>query len=98
MVKNKYLAKSITDAGWRLFLTILTYKAEEAGKRVVEVEARNTSQICGKCDRQREPRLKLDQREFICCKCDYQENRDINAAQNILKRAVLKDKLRQLRI
>ena len=87
MVKNRYLAKSINDAGWNLFLTILTYKVEETGKRVVEVEARNTSQTCSNCDKLREPKLKLSQRKFSCFKCDYQENRDINAARNILKRA-----------
>ena len=60
---------------------------EETGKRVVEVEARNTSQICSNCDELREPKLKLSQRKFSCFKCDYQENRDINAARNILARA-----------
>ena len=36
MVKNRFLAKSITDAGWNLFLTILAYKVEETGKRLVK--------------------------------------------------------------
>ncbi|CAG8782487.1 15039_t:CDS:2, partial [Racocetra persica] len=75
MVKNRYLAKSINDA------------VEETGKKVVEVEARNTSQICSNCGELREPKLKLSQRRFSCFKCDYQENRDINAARNILNRA-----------
>ena len=87
MVKNKYLAKSINDAGWNLFLTILSYKAEEAGKKVIEVEARNTSQTCSNCGELREPKLKLSQRKFNCLKCDYKENRDINAACNVLIRA-----------
>ena len=68
-------------------MTILTYKVEETGKRVVKVEARNTSQICSNCGELREPKLKLSQRKFSCFKCDYQENRDINAARNILARA-----------
>jgi putative transposase len=68
-------------------LTILSYKAEEAGKKIVEVDARNTSQTCSNCDELREQKLKLSQRTFNCLKCDYQENRDINAARNILKRA-----------
>ena len=63
---------------------------EETGKRVVEVEARNTSQMCSNCGELREPKLKLSQRKFSCFKCDYQENRDINAARNILKRAELR--------
>lgn len=87
MVKNRYLAKSINDAGWNLFLTILSYKVAETGKKIVEVDPRNTSQICSNCDEPRKEKLKLSQRKFNCFKCDYQENRDINAARNILKRA-----------
>jgi len=60
---------------------------EETGKRVVEVDPKNTSQICSNCGELREPKLKLSQRKFSCFKCDYKENRDINAARNILKRA-----------
>jgi transposase len=60
---------------------------EETGKRVVEVEAKNTSQTCSNCGELRENKLKLSQRKFSCLHCDYQENRDINAARNILKRA-----------
>lgn len=59
----------------------------ETGKRVVEVEARNTSQICSNCGELREKKLLLSQRVFKCSHCDYKDNRDINAARNILKRA-----------
>jgi len=61
----------------------------ETGKRVVEVEARNTSQICSNCDELREKKLLLSQRVFKCSHCNYKDNRDINAARNILKRAEL---------
>ena len=49
MVKNRHLAKSISDAGWGPFFSILTYKAESAGKMVLEVDPKNTSQICFSC-------------------------------------------------
>jgi putative transposase len=39
MVKNHHLAKSVSDAGWSGFLTILSFKAVEAGKTVVAVPA-----------------------------------------------------------
>ena len=68
-------------------MTILTYKAEEAGKQIVEVDPRNTSQICSHCGEKRKVKLKLSQKIFRCFRCDYQDNRDINAAQNILARA-----------
>ena len=87
MVKNRFLAKSINDAGWKLFLTILAYKVVETGKQGVEVNAKNTSQICSECDKQREQKLQLSQRKFTCSFCPYSDNRDINAARNILKRA-----------
>ena len=87
MVKNRHLAKSINDAGWNLFLTILAYKVAETGKQAVEANAKNTSQICSECNQQRETKLQLSQRKFTCSFCPYSDNRDINAARNILKRA-----------
>jgi len=68
-------------------LTILSYEAEEAGKKIVQVSAHNTSQMCSECDKLRKNKLKLNQRVFKCSYCDYQANRDNNAARNILKRA-----------
>ena len=49
MVQNHHLAKSITDAGWSAFLTILTFKAASAGKRVQAVNPAFTSQACSGC-------------------------------------------------
>ena len=46
MVQNHALAKSISDAGWSQFIAILTSKAEEAGRRVIAVNPRGTSQTC----------------------------------------------------
>lgn len=60
---------------------------EETGKRIVEVDAKNTSQICNRCGEKRKEKLKLSQRVFKCSHCNYKDNRDINAARNILKRA-----------
>jgi putative transposase len=51
MMKNHHLAKSVSDVGWRRFLTILTFKAAGAGKRVVAVEPAYTSQKCSGCGR-----------------------------------------------
>jgi putative transposase len=49
MVRNQRLAKSIADAGWGAFLSILTFKAASAGKRVVAVGPAFTSQTCSGC-------------------------------------------------
>ena len=51
MVRNPCLAKSISDAGWNQFLTILTHKAAEAGVVVVVVNPAGTSQVCSGCGR-----------------------------------------------
>lgn len=42
-------AKRVLDAGWAQFLQTLAYKAEEAGRRVVGVDPRHTSQDCPVC-------------------------------------------------
>jgi putative transposase len=49
MVRNRHLTKSISDAGWGAFRTILECKAEWAGKRVVAVPPAYTSQDCSAC-------------------------------------------------
>jgi putative transposase len=49
MVKNHHLAKSISDAGWSQFLSILSHKAAWASRRVVAVPPAYTSQICSGC-------------------------------------------------
>lgn len=46
MVKNHSLAKAISDAAWGQFIAILMSKAEEAGRDVVAVNPRGTSQTC----------------------------------------------------
>jgi len=49
MLKNPHLAKSISDSGWAEFTHMLAYKAESAGKTVVLVDPKDTSQICSGC-------------------------------------------------
>ncbi len=79
------LAKSVLDAGWAQFLQILAYKAEEAGRRVVGVDPRYTSQDCPACGhREKRP---LWVREYTCPQCHTYQHRDVAAALNILARA-----------
>ena len=49
MLKKHNLAKSISDAGWSSFANILVAKAEEAGRKVVKVDPKFTSQVCSMC-------------------------------------------------
>ena len=77
------LAKSIHDAGWGQFLSILSTKAENAGLLTVAVNPRNTSVNCSNCGH-KVPK-KLSDRVHSCSNCGYQADRDVNAAKNILK-------------
>ena len=84
MVKNHNLAKSISDAGWSSFANILVAKAEEAGRKVVKVDPKFTSQICSECGAvEKKP---LSQR-WHSCDCGCELHRDVNAAKNILIKA-----------
>lgn len=82
MVKNHCLAKSISDAGWGYFLSILAYKAEEAGRRVILVNPRNTSQICSRCGAVVPKDLS---ERWHHCSCGLSLHRDVNASCNILR-------------
>lgn len=86
MLRNHRLAKSIYDAGWGLFVNILKAKAAEAGRQVIEVDPRNTSQDCSGCGAL-VPKP-LSQRWHDCPHCGTSLHRDVNAARNILQKAV----------
>ncbi len=79
------LAKSIHDAGWSSFLSILQAKAENAGLLTIAVSAYNTSQYCSDCG-VKVPK-ELHQRWHDCPVCKCSLDRDVNAAKNILNRA-----------
>jgi putative transposase len=77
------LAKSILDAAWGAFLSILTDKAGSAGGQVIRVSPRFTTQECSRCGER--VRKSLSVRTHVCPVCGYVADRDVNAAQNILK-------------
>ena len=62
--------------------SFLSYKAEEAGMRVVAVDPRHTSQTCSKCGYKSRSNRKSQSR-FLCGECSYQLNADLNASYNI---------------
>jgi putative transposase len=81
LVKNHHLAKSISDAGWAAFRTILEGKAAYAGRRVVAVPPAYTSQDCSGCGERvlKSPSV----RTLVCPRCGLVLDRDENAALNI---------------
>ncbi len=82
MVRNHHLAKGISDAAWGSFLSILSYKAEYAGRVLTQVNPNGTSQICSRCGRFVPKDLSV--RIHRCPYCGLVLNRDLNSAFNIL--------------
>ncbi len=78
------LAKSVNDAGWGQFISILTVKAENAGLKVVAVNPSGTSQECSSCGTK--VIKPLSQRTHDCPNCKVSLCRDLNASLNIKER------------
>ena len=77
MTKNHYLAKSINDASWNKFLQLLSYKVEETGGKLVEIDPRGTSQLCI-CGNKVEKSLAI--RIHRCNNCGIEMDRDLMSA------------------
>lgn len=84
------LNRSVLDAGWGQFLTILAGKAESAGRRVIAVDARNTSRTCPQpeCGHVAKDN-RVTQADFVCQRCGYTANADVVGARNVRSRAGL---------
>ena len=84
MVKNNFrtLNKYINDAAWSQFFNFLSYKAEEAGRKLIKVNPKNTTQVCSACGKIVKKDLSV---RIHKCSCGLEISRDLNAAYNILR-------------
>ncbi|MFD4907010.1 RNA-guided endonuclease InsQ/TnpB family protein [Kitasatospora purpeofusca] len=78
------LNRSIMDAGWGVFLTILTSKAESAGREVIAVDPRNTSRTCPECGHVAKEN-RPTREKFHCVNCGHQDHADTVGATNVLR-------------
>jgi IS605 OrfB family transposase len=81
------LAKSLADAGWGQFIRMLEYKASMAGRMLVKVDRWHpSSQLCSSCGARTGPQglSGLRVRTWTCEECGIAQDRDVNAAKNIL--------------
>jgi putative transposase len=84
MMKNRKLARAISDLGWRSFRTMLEAKAEMYGRNFRVIDRWTpTSQTCSCCGF-KGGKKELNVREWTCLNCGTTHDRDINASQNIL--------------
>jgi putative transposase len=83
MVKNRKLARAISDCGFGMFRTLLENKCKMYGKTLIIADRFfPSSKTCSKCGCKKEE-LKLSERTFTCEKCNFEIGRDLNAAINL---------------
>ena len=88
LIRISYNARNITDSSWNRFKQFLSYKAERAGKTVVEVDPRGTTKECYRCGKEVEKSLAV--RTHKCPFCGLEIDRYYNSAFVVLKRGLEK--------
>ncbi len=86
MVRNRHLSKSIHEAAWTQFRSWVEYFGKVFGVVTVAVPPQYTSQNCSNCGEVVKKSLSV--RTHICNHCGYTQDRDWNAARNILEKAL----------
>ena len=84
MVKNRSLARAISDAAWAEFRSMLEYKAAWYGRKLIAVDRWfPSSKLCSHCGTLQD-RMPLHVRTWTCSDCGTTHDRDVNAAKNLL--------------
>jgi putative transposase len=79
---NNSIHCSIHDASWSKFIFMILYKAQSAGRKLIKVDPRKTTQRCSACVSRVKKDLSV--RVHECSYCGFSCNRDYNASRNIL--------------
>ena len=89
MMNDSKLARNISDVSWSKFVSMLIYKADWYGRKVVKVPSTYpSSQLCHACGYKNSIIKDLAIRKWTCPKCGSIHDRDINAAKNILSKGI----------
>ncbi|MBB2747757.1 UNVERIFIED_ORG: IS605 OrfB family transposase [Microbispora rosea subsp. rosea] len=84
MIRNRHLARAISDCGWGEFRRQLEYKTQRYGRRLVVIDRwYPSSKTCSACGHLLAA-LSLSTRHWTCPGCGARHDRDVNAAKNIL--------------
>ena len=84
MVRNRHLARVISDCGWGEFRRQLEYKCQRARRDLIVIDRwYPSSRTCSACGHLL-GELSLSTRHWTCPSCGSRHDRDINAAKNIL--------------
>ena len=86
LIRNSTLARSIADASWSRFVSMLSYKVEKTGGHLIRVDPRNTSQECSRCHELVPKSLAV--RTHQCPSCGLTIHRDYNGSLNILRAGI----------
>jgi len=88
MIKNRKLARSISDVGWGMFKTFVSYKANWANKILILINRFfPSSKQCNGC-KEKNTLLSLSDRVWVCPSCGTHHDRDDNAALNIKEEGI----------
>lgn len=79
---------AIANQSWYELRTMFEYKSDWYGKMFVKVDPRYTSQDCSNCHKRTGPKNDLTIRSWTCSNCELTHDRDVNAGQNILDKAL----------
>jgi putative transposase len=88
MVKNRKLAKSISDASWSSLVSMIAYKSNWYGRSFHKIDRwYPSSKTCSSCGH-KETNMGLQIRDWVCSSCGTKHDRDLNAATNILHKGL----------
>ena len=83
MVRNRQLARHISDCSWGMFEKALEYKLAENGKNLIKIDTfLPSTKQCRMC-KTKNIQMTLKDRVFVCGNCHHTEDRDLHAAINI---------------